>query len=251
MTKQLYQTYNASINWDVPQQPMETDIYTETMSYDALNRLTQHTKPDGTVEVFTYNKAGLPETQGAYLRGSSTFTPFVASTSDPTKGIDYNEKGQRTDIYYHNGSKTHYDYDANTFRLKRLLTTKNSGQAILQDLNYIYDPEGNIVQQTDSAQQTIYFAGSVINPAGLYEYDPLYKLVHAEGRELAGLGMASDTDFVNNIPVPKTGNDVMYPVSCIPHPVSRIRYSLPTSTRLFRQFVFSLFLFFVLYLCAK
>jgi RHS repeat-associated protein len=205
LTKQLYQTYNATINWDLTQ-PMETDIYTETMSYDALNRLTQHTKPDGTVEAFTYNKAGLPETQGANLRGSATFTPFIASMNDPAKGIDYNEKGQRTDIYYHNGSKTHYDYDANTFRLKRLLTTKNSGQVILQDLNYTYDPEGNIVQQTDNAQQTIYFNNTVVEPTGLYEYDPLYRLTLARGRELASLGRATDTDFPNSLTIRYDGS---------------------------------------------
>ena len=32
------------------------------------------------------------------------------------------------------------------FRITRILTTRNSGQDILQDLNYIYDAVGNITR---------------------------------------------------------------------------------------------------------
>jgi RHS repeat-associated protein len=154
--------------------------------------MTQQVKPDGSAEIYTYNKAGLPETISAHIRGSSYTTNFITN-------INYNEKGQRTDVYFGNQSKNRYDYDAKTFRLIRLLTTRNNGQDILQDLNYTYDPQGNIVQMSDNAQQIQYFHNSVIAPEGLYEYDPLYRLIRAEGRELNGLGMASDADFVNSI----------------------------------------------------
>lgn len=70
--------------------------------------------------------------------------------------VEYNEKGQRTDIIYGSTSKTRYYYDPENFRLTRLLTTRNTGQVVLQDLNYTYDPEGNIVQQVDNARQTNY-----------------------------------------------------------------------------------------------
>ena len=56
--------------------------------------------------------------------------------------ISYNPKGQRENIYYGNNTKTRYDYNPLNFRLERILTTRNGGQDILQDLNYIYDPEG-------------------------------------------------------------------------------------------------------------
>ncbi|MEA3446458.1 MAG: hypothetical protein U9R19_17220, partial [Bacteroidota bacterium] len=94
------------------------------------------------------------ETVMAKIRGASTFTDFVTD-------IDYNEKGQRTEIYYENGSKTAYTYDVESFRLTRLLTTRNTGQDILQDINYTYDAVGNIVEIEDDAQQTYYYSNTV------------------------------------------------------------------------------------------
>ncbi|MDD2965160.1 MAG: hypothetical protein PHU33_14525 [Bacteroidales bacterium] len=105
--------------------------------------------------------------------------------------------------------KPRYEYDADTFRLTRLLTTRDNGADVLQDIAYTYDPEGNIVQQTDAAQQTFYFSNSVVAPTGLYEYDALYRLTKAEGRELTSLGMATDTDFANNLAVPNPAANAM------------------------------------------
>ena len=65
------------------------------------------------------------------------------ATIRPTRRvIDYDAKGQRTALLYGNGTSTAYIYDPLTFRLIRLLTTR--GSEILQDLNYTYDPVGNI-----------------------------------------------------------------------------------------------------------
>jgi hypothetical protein len=72
-----------------------------------------------------------------------------------------------------------------------MLTTRNTGQDILQDLNYTYDPVGNITEQVDNAhsmrfifsknvnrinpdgevywEQIHYFSNSVIEPRGMYE----------------------------------------------------------------------------------
>jgi hypothetical protein len=56
----------------------------------------------------------------------------------------------------------------------------------IQDLNYTYDPVHNVVQMTDLAQQTVYFAGNVTSGTQLFEYDAVYRLVHASGREQPG-----------------------------------------------------------------
>ena len=117
-------------------------------TFDAMNRPVTETTPDGKVRTYEYNKAGLLE---RVKLGNDYYVT----------DINYNEKGQRTDIYFGNSTKTRYYYDAQTFRLTRLLTTRNNGTVILQDLNYTYDPEGNIVQQDDNAQQTNYFSNSV------------------------------------------------------------------------------------------
>ena len=56
----------------------------------------------------------------------------------------------------------------------------------MQDLFYTYDPVGNITEIRDDAQQTVYFDNAVVEPQGNYEYDPLYRLTKATGREHIG-----------------------------------------------------------------
>ena len=75
----------------------------------------------------------------------------------------------------------------------------------LQNLHYTYDPVGNITQIRDDAQQTHYFNNAVVKPECLYEYDAIYQLVRATGREHAGLAndairTHSDLDFVPQLP---------------------------------------------------
>ena len=140
--------------------------------------------PDNTVIEHTYNEAWLLET-------------VKKDTETYVNNINYNEKGQRTAIYYGNGSKTKYEYAPNTFRLTRLLTTRNNGIDILQDISYIYDPVGNIVEMNDAAQQTHYFSNSVVEPKGQYEYDALYRLKEATGRGV--LVFAPHFNYVSSV----------------------------------------------------
>ncbi len=75
----------------------------------------------------------------------------------------------------------------------------------LQNLQYTYDPVGNITQIRDHAQQTKYFNNAVVKAENRYEYDAVYQLVRASGRELAGtandsIRTNSDLDFIPQIP---------------------------------------------------
>jgi RHS repeat-associated protein len=79
----------------------------------------------------------------------------------------------------------------------------------LQDLNYSYDATGNITRQTDKAQQTFYFNNAVIAPTGTYQYDALYRLTQATGRELTNLAMPTANDFPDNIPCPNPAANAM------------------------------------------
>ena len=201
LAKQLCQDYKQTIDWN-GSPVLETETFEQTFSYDAMNRPINITKLDTTVEQYSYNKAGLLESVQTRIRGAATWTAFVSD-------INYNEKGQRTDIYFGNDSKTAYTYDTLTFRLTRLLTTRNKGQDVLQDLNYTYDPVGNITRITDDAQQTFYFDNKVIAPTGNYTYDALYRLTNATGRELKALAMPTHTDFANNIALPNPAANAM------------------------------------------
>jgi RHS repeat-associated protein len=187
---------------------LETENFTTSTDYDALNRPVRLTTPDNSQTTPTYNEANLLERIDANLRGDPVAMSFVT-------GVSYDAKGQRLQIDYGNGATTNYEYDPDTFRLTRLRTTRSSDNAKLQDLSYTYDPVGNITAIRDDAQQTIYFNNQVVTPSAEYDYDPIYRLIKATGREHLGQtgGQANaprqpnhDDTFWTNLPHPGDGN---------------------------------------------
>jgi YD repeat-containing protein len=98
--------------------------------------------------------------------------------------VDYNARGQRVVVEHGNGTVTRYEYDPATFRVRRATTTR--GAEHLQDLRYVYDPHGNVTAVRDAAVRTVFFRNRVVDPGGDYEYDALYRLVRATGREHVG-----------------------------------------------------------------
>ncbi|MFC0200714.1 SpvB/TcaC N-terminal domain-containing protein [Paracoccus rhizosphaerae] len=172
------------------------EVFTASSLHDALNRPTQVTLPDGTIILPVYNEANFLASLKARIRGQGGLVEFL-------KGQDYDAKGQRKFAHYGNEVVTRYFYDPRSFRLTELVThpSGTGPQNGLQDLLYWYDPVGNITQIRDDAQQTHYFSNAVVKPESLYEYDAVYQLVRASGRELAGavndaIRSHSDLDFV-------------------------------------------------------
>lgn len=192
--RQLAAQYKGTVDWNVadPTVLLESESFTTSTGFDALNRainiLTPHNANVPASEIIPgYNEANLLETVVAKLRGSATATTFV-------QNIDYDAKGQRQRIQYGNGSTTRYTYDEKTYRLRRLATTRNSGADTLQDLSYTYDPSGNITQVADAAQQRLFYNGQVVSPDQKFEYDPLYRLLKATGREHIGQTSATEPE---------------------------------------------------------
>lgn len=223
--RQLATEYKKTLDWPATGLlPLETAVYKRSTSYDALNRPVETTEPDNSVIGLVYNEANLIERIEARLRGAATATPFITD-------IDYDAKGQRTLIDYGNGVRTTYEYDRETFRLKKLLTTR--GAALLppdiprddcpspplsgwpgcqvQNLHYAYDPAGNITSIRDDAQQKVYFDNRRVEPSAEYTYDATYRLIEATGREhLGGLANPTPPDpfngFHTRIDHPGNGN---------------------------------------------
>src|SRR6185436_10255710 len=54
---------------------------------------------------------------------------------------------------------------------------------VLQQLNYTYDAIGNITEIYDEAYETIFFRNQKVEPRNIYQYDALYRLIRASGRE--------------------------------------------------------------------
>ncbi|MDL2262650.1 hypothetical protein LJC11_04005 [Bacteroidales bacterium OttesenSCG-928-I21] len=190
LTKQFAQVYNTVLDYtNVSSVALQTEGYKIETVYNALNVPINIMQPDNTIVENIYDKGGLLKAVKHNNQGYIT-------------DILYNARGQREHINYGNNSTTSYYYDTNNFRLTRLLTTKQSGVQDLQDLNYTYDAVGNIIEVTDNAQQVNYFNNTTANPTGTYEYDALYRLLKATGREKKNLSAPGWEDFQNNLPVP-------------------------------------------------
>jgi RHS repeat-associated protein len=186
-SRRLLVEYKGDADWSKTP-GLENDHFRTQTTYDALNRPLTLTTPDGSVVHPRFNQANLLERLAANLRGSPTATPFVTH-------ILYNAKRQRLRIAYGNGARTKYRYDRLTSRVTRLRTARLPGGVRLQDLSYTYDPTGNITSIVDAAQQNVYFKNQAVSPVNEYVYDAIYRLIHADGRELIGiLGQPQTTD---------------------------------------------------------
>lgn len=127
------------------------------MAYDAMDRLTELTYPDGYTVTYTYNDQGSLE----HIPG------FVDD-------INYNASAQRAAITYTNGVSTSYGYDLR-LRLEHLHTA--SGPTVLQDLTYTFDQVSNILGMVDARPSRT----AVNDQTQTFIYDNLYRLTHATG----------------------------------------------------------------------
>jgi RHS repeat-associated protein len=209
-TRQLASDYKDVPDWSQAV-VLEDESFTTSTTYDALNRSTTTTAPDGSVTRPAYNEANLLERidvnlRGEALNGEPVWTALVHD-------IDYNAKGQRERIDYANGASTEYTYNLLTFRLTRLFTRRDAAAfpddcpsnppadwpgCAVQNLHYTYDPVGNITHIRDDAQQTIYFRNRRVEPSNDNVYDAIYRLIEATGREHLGQ---------NGAPIPHSHND--------------------------------------------
>jgi RHS repeat-associated protein len=198
-SRQLLVNYRDPVDWSANPE-LESEVFTSSTSFDALNRPVMLTTPDESRIHPAYNEANLLERVEANLRGADVVTTFVSD-------IDYSAKGQRELIEYGNGVRTTYEYDHETFRLTRLQTLR--GAERLQDLSFTYDPASNITDIRDDAQQTIYFNNQVFQAHAEYTYDAIYRLIEAHGREHVGQVSQPQTswndEFRVNLPHPNDG----------------------------------------------
>lgn len=215
-TRQLISQHKNTPDWS--QNPgLEAEIFSSSARYDALNRPIQFVephsnRPDTKLSVIRpgYNQAALLERTDVWLEQSAepaTLLNPATATLNAVSNINYNAKGQRLEIEYDRRTRTTYQYDPDTFRLTQLLTTR-SDNTKLQSLNYTYDPVGNITTISDDAQQTVFFNNAVVAPSNSYVYDPLYRLIRAEGREHAAQNNAQrdERDFepIMGVPFPNS-----------------------------------------------
>lgn len=176
-TRRLFKKYKEVANWIDTNliNDLEEPEFTFTTETDALGRISQQIAPDGSIIIPSYNEAGL-------LNGETVLHPNTTVSSVYIKDIHYNEKGQRNKIIYGNNVSTRFQYDKETFRLKRLESKRQNGD-LLQDWHYTYDPMGNITHIEDKNIPVVFFKNQKTTGIATYTYDALYRLIEATGRE--------------------------------------------------------------------
>ena len=95
--------------------------------------------------------------------------------------IRYNASGQMESRTAGNRVTTLATYAADSGRLLRLHAARPD--KVLQDLNFVQDPVGNVLSIEDRAQPTQWFDAQQIDPVSTYRYDTLNQLTEATGRE--------------------------------------------------------------------
>ena len=172
---------------------LEGEIYASHWQYDARSAVLIQTDAVGNQQRTRYDVAG-----------QMLQTSLVASGQAEKvllHGLTYNAAAQVVAETAGNGVVSTATYSAIDGRLLALHSRRPD--RVLQDLAYTYDPVGNVQTIEDAAQPTDWFGGTRADPLSTFQYDTLYQLTGASGREsvLVGLG-ASRLGLVR-----PTGND--------------------------------------------
>ncbi|RON09016.1 hypothetical protein BK659_12270 [Pseudomonas brassicacearum] len=150
-------------------------IYSTCWQYDALGGVLAQLDAAGHTRRYAYSVQG--QLQSTWLTVASKPEHLLASD------MAYNAFGQIEREKAGNGVISSSVYDPADGRLRQLLAS--NGERSLQDLQYDYDPVGNIVCMTDESQPVSWFANQRVEPINRYGYDSLYQLISATGCEVA------------------------------------------------------------------
>jgi RHS repeat-associated protein len=198
-SRRIVKDYKIAANWSSIVST-ETEIHQTEFTYNAVKKLLTETTPDGSVITNTYSQAD---------QLLSVMVEFTDKTNQLViTQIDYDAKGQRTAITYGNNVETTYSYEDTTLRLTGLKSTrptKAGGITELQNIEYYYDPVGNITRTRDNTIDNVFNNNQIIEPLSKYTYDAIYRLIQANGRQHQGINTntyknnASDGSFMQSI----------------------------------------------------
>ncbi|AIA46964.1 RHS repeat-associated core domain-containing protein [Serratia sp. FS14] len=163
---------------------LAAEAHTTQTTADATGVVLTTTDAKGNLQRVAYDVAGLLSGCWLTMKGGKEQT-IVAS-------LMYSAAGQKLCEEHGNGVVTTYEYEPETQRLTGIKTERpaghKSGQKILQDLRYEYDPVGNVLKISNDAEETRFWRNQKVVPENTYVYDSLYQLVSATGREMANAG---------------------------------------------------------------
>ncbi|WP_223518929.1 RHS repeat domain-containing protein [Pseudomonas sp. GL-B-19] len=186
MVRQLLRDDSANSDWQGAETlwpvVLEPERHQSRIGYNALGEVLNSVDAKGNQQRQQLDIAGQLASSGLTLVGQTVERPILTS-------ITYSAGGQVLREAASNGVVTDYRYEPQTLRLSRLISTRPpqvGRSSLLQDLSYVYDPVGNILSISDAAIDSRYHNNQQIEPANDYQYDALYQLLTASGRENVG-----------------------------------------------------------------
>ena len=182
VTRQLLRDADNPVNWpeNNPESLLSAEKYTTQTTADTTGAVLNTTDAAGHQQKVTYDIAGLLSTSRVTVKGGAEKIII--------KSVTYSAAGQKLREEHGNGVVTTYTYEPQTQRLIAVKTEHPARKNVFQDLRYEYDPVGNVLCVTNSAEETRFWHNQKVVPENRYTYDTLYQLVSATGREMANAG---------------------------------------------------------------
>lgn len=192
VSRQLVKDYKTEINWKTaePDKVLDKEIYSSSFYYNAVKQLIKEQSPDKSITTNTYNEAG--ELYSVKVLFADQEEQLIIDW------IEYDAKGLRTKIKYGNNAISTYGYEPNTLRLTSITSTRPVAPTLntnIQNIEYWYDPVGNITRTYDTTIDDVYHNNQKVQPLLDNTYDPIYRLIVANGRQHIGI---SSTTYKNN-----------------------------------------------------
>ncbi|AZF33036.1 Putative insecticidal toxin complex [Pseudomonas sp. R4-35-07] len=157
-------------------QQLQPELYTTRWAFDALGATVEQLDAKGNARQFAYGLDGQAKNIHLTLKSGTRKTVV--------EGYVYTAAGQVETALLGNGVSSLATYRAEDGRMRRLMAyRKNERAAPLQDLSYDYDPVGNVSSLQDQAQPTRWSHNTQVAASYRYEYNSLYQLTQATGRE--------------------------------------------------------------------
>lgn len=184
---QLSENQRFLIDLEPPDWPSEFEVRDALLEdqsfvtrhvFSPTGEIQRQTDAMGNDRTFAYDVAGKLSETWLLMAGEGRQPQQLVSD------IRYNAHDQIESEIAGNGVQTRAEYDAENGRLIRLVAAVGNEDPV-QDLNYTYDPLGNITELEDKAQAVTWFNNQRIEPINRYRYDSLSQLVEASGWEVA------------------------------------------------------------------
>lgn len=186
--KPLSQTRHLPANSEIPDWPGDEkdrdrllehgDGHTTNWRYDALGQVIQQTDAARHQQHYAFDRAGQLSAVSLQPRDASVATTVVSQ-------LTYNASGKLESQAAGNGVISRAEFDPANGRMTALSASLSA--RTLQDLHYTYDPVGNVMRIEDKAQAVHFGSNQRVEAISTFNYDSLYQLTRATGRETAGL----------------------------------------------------------------